>query len=403
MAFFTRKNTKKLNEVEENEQLFSATIEVNNRIANVSESQAMMIPIFKNGVELITNSIAQLPLQLLIKKQYNNIELIENDTRLNVLNKRSNVNTTAFLMKKAIVKDLILYGHAYVYRTGSELYVLEAKNMQLKQYTENGVTIVRTEYILNNSSGTHIFNESEIIHFENGSKGALYDGAETLESAINQQAYSKNIFKNGALPIGILKATSRLTDKAIQHLRSSWEGLYSGASKSGKTIILEDGLSFENVSLKPDELGLDKSSSRINSDIAKLLNIPLSMLEESANKYNSVATKNLLFLQTTVAPLLKIIEESFNNAFLYEHEEKQGYEFRFNTQELLRGTNEEQTELALKMFNNGSISYHEMRAMLELNFDDSTDYHKDSIGTVYRYQDGSILNLNTLNNEKEVS
>lgn len=404
MAFFTRKNTKKVNEVEEEvvvDPIFATTIEVSNHVSSISESQAMMIPIFKNGVEVITNSIAQLPVQLLIKKQYNNIELIENDKRLNVLNKRSNAYMTAFLMKKAIVKDLVLHGHAFLYKKESALYVLDAQNMQVNHYTDDDVTVSNTKFVFNNSKGTHIFEEDEIIHLKNGTKGVLYDGVETLQTALEQQLYNKNIIKNGALPVGLLKAGTRLTEKAIKNLRSSWENLYSGGSKAGKTILLEEGLEYQPLSLKPDELGLDKSASRINSDIAKLLNIPLSMLEESANKYGSVSTKNLLFLQTTIAPVLKIIEETFNNAFLYEHEENKGYEFRFNTQELLRGTNEEQADLALKLFEKGAISYHEMRAMLELTYDDSTDYHKDSIGSVYKYADGTILNLNTLNDDKK--
>lgn len=408
MAFFTKKNTKKSlasdKTIAEEENIFSATFEVNNHIANVSESQAMMIPVFKNSVEMITNSIAQLPLQLLIKKQYNNIEIIENDTRLNVLNKRANARLTAYAMKKAIVKDLILYGHAYLYRKDNKMHVLEAKNMQLKNYTVDNITIERTEFIFNNSKGTHIFNESEIIHFENGSNGVLYDGSETLESALNQQSYSKNIFKNGALPIGLLKASTRLTEKAINSLRKSWEGLYSGANKAGKTIILEEGLDYQPLSMKPSEMEISSLTSHVNSDIAKLFNIPLSMLEESANKYNSVSTKNLLFLQTTIAPILKILEETFNAALLYEHEEKQGYEFRFNTNELLRGTNEEQAELATMLFEKGAISHHQMRAMLELSYDDTKDFYKESQGFTYRYADGTILNLNTQQtNEKEVS
>lgn len=394
MAFFTRKNTKKLGSKDEEESLFSATIEVSNHLANISESQAMMIPIFKNAVEVITNSIAQLPLQLMNKKPFNNIEIIENDTRLNVLNKRANKYLTAYAMKKAIVKDLLLYGHAYLYRKGTGLHALEAKNTQMKFYTEDNVTIERTEYVYNNSKGSHLFGEKEIIHFTNGTKGILYDGSETLEMALNQQAYSKNIFKNGVMPMGLLKANTRLTEKAIQHLRASWEGLYTSATKAGKTIILEEGLDYQTLSLKPDELGLDKSSSRINSDIAKLFNIPLSMIEESANKYNSISAKNLLFLQTTISPLLKIIEETLNIAMLHEHEKKQGYEFRFNTQELLRGTNEEQAELATTLFNNGVISRNEVRANLELAYDDSKDFYKDSQGMIYRYSDGTILNLN---------
>ncbi|WP_010291350.1 phage portal protein [Kurthia massiliensis] len=394
MAFFTRKNTKKLGSNDDEETVFSATIEVNNHVASVSESQAMMIPIFKNAVEVITNSIAQLPLQLMAKKPFNNVEIIENDTRLNILNKRANRYLTAYSMKKEIVKDLLLYGHAYLYRKGTDLHALEAKNMQVKFYTEDNVTIARSEYIFTNSKGSHLFDEKEIIHFTNGTKGILYDGAETLEMALNQQSYSKNIFKNGVMPMGLLKASTRLTEKAIQHLRTSFQNLYSGSNKAGKTIILEEGLDYQTLSLKPDELGLDKSNSRINSDIAKLFNIPLSMLEESANKYNSISAHNLLFLQTTISPLLKIIEETLNAAMLYEYEENQGFEFRFNTQELLRGTNEEQAQLATMLFEKGVISRNEVRANLELAFDDSKDFYKDSQGMIYRYEDGTILNLN---------
>lgn len=405
MKFFNQFNTKKISENENNtaeEKIFSTTFEVSNHISVVSESQAMMIPIFKNGIEMISNSIAQLPLQLFAKRIGNNIEIIQNDSRLKILNKRSNPQTTAFSLKKDLVKDLILYGHAYIYRKNQHFFILPADQMSIQKYTTDKVTVERVEYILNNSNGKHIFNETEVIHFESGTNGVLYDGSETLESAINQQTYSKNIFKNGALPVGILKANTRLTEKAIKSLRESWENLYTGAQKSGKTLVLEDGLDYKPLSLDPERMGLDNSASRVNSEIAKLLNIPLSMLDESANKYNSVATKNLLFLQTTISPILKILEETFNFALLTSTEELQGFEFRFNTQEFLRGTNDEQSSLAIKLFTNGVISYHELRSMLELPYDDSQDYTKDSIGSVYRYADGTTLNLNTQTKTKEV-
>ncbi|WP_139384678.1 phage portal protein, partial [Salmonella enterica] len=132
----------------------------------------------------------------------------------------------------------------------------------------------------NNKTGTYEFTPDELIILtrdsEDGvtSSGILQNNSKLLRLALDEIEYSNGILKNGALPIGVLKATSRLSQKAIDNLRSSWENLYSGPKKAGKTIILEEGLDYNPISMKPSEMDLTNSKKNTVSEIARVFNIP---------------------------------------------------------------------------------------------------------------------------------
>lgn len=377
---------------------FSTSFVSSDRSYEVDEEQALQIPAFKTCLDLITNTISQLPINLFVESIDSNIQLLKDDSRSLLLNEKPNAFDTASKLKKDLVKDLLLYGRAYLYQKNEqEYFVLPSKNVTEEYYTNDGITVEEISYIYTNWKGTQQLTNDKVIRFDSGAKGVLHNGSEILSTAINELNYSKNILKNGALPVGILKAASRLTQKAIDNLRSSWESLYSGSTKAGKTIILEDGLSYENISYNPEQLQLNETSKRITAEIARLFNVPESLVNSSANKYNSLEQNNLQYLQYTIGPILKVIEETLDKHFLEEYELNSGYYFRFDTSEVLRTTEKEKVDTTLNLFNNGVLSFNEVRSRLDLSIIDSTkDYYKLNLGTVIKYKEtGDISIINT--------
>lgn len=387
MAFFKRKKATG----DYVNDFFSASFTSNNQNFTVTEEQALQIPAFKACVNLITNTIAELPINLM-QHDGDNVTILNNDLRLQML-KNPNVVDTASTLKTKLVKDLLLYGKAYLYNNGNELHVLQANFITEEYFSDDGFTIGDIEYIYN-FDGSHKLSKDKIIRFDSGTKGIL-SNSDLLEVASNALSYNKNILKNGSFGVGILKTASRLNETAINKLRETWQNLYGGFSKAGKTLILENGLSYESLGKSPEELQLNETSKNITSQICMLFNVSESLINDKSNKYNSLSTANTAFLQQTIQPILVTIQEQLNKSFLKPSE--QGLFFMFDTSQILKATESERIEATLKLFDDGVLSFNESRKRLDMTvIDDKKDYYKLDIGKALKNKaTGEVLNINT--------
>lgn len=392
MAFFKKKDNSYQNDY------FSTTFANSNYNLLVDERQAMQLPTFKACMQLIENSIASLPLKL-AKQSGMNTEYITNDKSLLMLQNPNTVDT-ATTLKQQLVHELLLYGRAYLYLNHNHLHVLKSHHVIEEYLTETGFTVDGISYTYK-FDGTHKLEEKNVIRFEY-SKGVLAHD-EVLQTALSAQSLNKTMLTNGTYTTGILKATSRLTDKAIKNLRASWENLYTGADKN-KTIILEEGLDYQPISLNADQLQLKDTEKALMSKICMLFNVSESLISDNSNKYDSLAIANTNFLQKTIAPILSTIEATLNKFFFNDEKMK----FIFDTSMILRATENENAEVTKALFNNGIVSFNEARSRLNLSVIDNTnDYYKHSIGEALRNKStNEILNINTQqttkNQEKEV-
>lgn len=369
--------------------------------ALISEEEALQIPSVVASVNLIANAISTLPIYLYEQADENDIRKVE-DERVNLLNHSSNQIDTAQSFKRKIVQDVLLHGRAFVYKKDGKLYHLPAKNVRIDEYTNDGITISRREFVYDGLK-TVTLNETEVFVIDSSTNGVLIDGGKVLQQASSQIDYSSSLLTNSAVPVGLLKATSRLTENAINRLRTSFENLYGGTKKAGRTVILEEGLDYKPLSLKPDELQLTESNKQIISEIARLFNIPESMINSSANKYNSLEQNGVQFLQNTLAPIITQIESSFDKHLLDGIEKQIGYYFRFDTSEIIRTTEETKIKTVSEAFNKGLISFNQMAAKLDLPKEEK-DFRLLSIGNVLKYDDGQMvfLNLGPQTNQPEV-
>lgn len=341
--------------------------------SNITPQEAMKIPAVSSAVELITSSVSQLPIYLYYKNEKDEIQKVE-DRRVFLLNNEPNDYINAHTFKKQIVKDYLLYGASYtkIDRHRNEvisLYSLPIEEVTIQKYRENSYKYTAR---INMSYGNEkeSFAPEEVIIILKDSKdgftgdGILKTNEETLKLALDEQDYTSSILKNGALPIGVLKSASRLTKEAIQRLKESWENLYSGPKKAGKTIILEEGLDYTPISMKPNELDLTNVRKHTVSEIARIFNVPESMINSDANKYASNEQNNIYFLQHCLAPIITAIEASFNKSLLLEDEKEAGYFFSFDVSELLRTTEKEKIETTTRAMEKGLLSVNEARAKI---------------------------------------
>ncbi len=374
---------------------FSATLYSSVRLAaELDEIKALQVPTVKAAVELITSSIAQLPIYLYAEDTERAINRIHDDKRESLLNHEPNRYDSGQVIKKKIVQDYLLRGKAYLYQKNGELHYLEAKNINERTHSLDGFTAVKKEFEYKGKM-TVIFNEKEILVIDSGTNGLLVDSGKLLNTAYEQLNYHQAFLTNGAMPNAVLKAASRLTEKAIERLRNGFENLYSGTKKAGNTLILEEGLDYQAVSGRPDEFGLYEGSRLSTSEIARVFNIPESMLNSAANKYASLEQNNIQFLQNCISPIVTAIESAFDKYLLNSTEKQTGHFFRFDTSELLRTTEEQKVKTTVEALRGSLISFNEARAKLDMK-PEKKDFYMLSLGHVLKdAETGELTVFNT--------
>lgn len=376
--------------------------------SGISEEEAMQIPAVSASIDLITGAIAQMDFYL-VKKDEKTGESIRkvNDPRLILLNREPNDEMDAYTFKKAMTRDFLFHGtsNSVVERNLNDvsgLYLLPTDQISVQSYLHNGYKRY-SETTLQNGNGVHKFSNHQLLTVLRNSKdgfigqGILSQNEKVLRMAMDETKYAASILKNGSLPLGILRADKKISSAAFANLKSSWSDLYQGADKAGKTVILEEGLDYKPISLNPNDLQLTESKKSTISEIARILNMPESMINSSAAKYGSNERDNIAFLQYCIAPIVKSIEGAVNRSLLLEEEKLEGYEFRIDASKLLRMTRKERAEAISQEFNGGLISFWEARGELDKADKTREDYFKMTLGTVmYKYKDDEMVIPNTM-------
>lgn len=395
MAFWNKTEKRS---VEETPTFGGVEVNVNGQLfggMNVTEKTVMEIPTVEACVSLIANTIASLPIDLKQQNRDGSVEKVTKDKqeRVFLLNQENEENMSSRDLIKNTVKDYLLHGQAFTYkryevktvhgeplRKLKELNYLPAKNMQITKIYNDGIKHTNAEYQLTTFTGQYVggnkhktFTPNELLRVSNNlinafeGEGLLIRGDKLFKQALAEIEYTNGIYDRGALPLGILKTTARLSQTAIDRIRLAWSKLYGGVKNSAKTVILEEGMTFDKISMNPDEMQMNETTDRTDSRICKLFGVPESMISAKANKYNSVEQNSLHFLKHTIAPILIALEQAFDRQLLTEKEKKEkGYFFRFDVSELLRATEKERMEAIGLGLEKGLLTINEAREKLDL-------------------------------------
>ncbi len=348
---------------------------------NVNEETARKVVALQSGIDLIANAISTLPCYL-YRRNKDGERVKVDDYRNYLLNASPSETVVASNLKYNIVKNLILKGNSYTLITYDKLgkvkELLYLKNVTVgKVKLSDGTVNFKYSFTLNDKYMTVNHHEMINIIKDNDDscsykgRGVLEKGMELLNIAASENKYAYSSL-NGVNVKGYLSKDTKLSSEAKENLKESWKKFYTGADKTS-TPILEEGLEFKQLNLKPAEIELLQSRQFTIKQIAMLLNIPFSYLVDSASSYNNSAEEALRFLRQTLSPYIRLMEENFNKYLLTEKEKGQGYFFEFDTQEILRVSVKEQIDYLDKATKGGLMTLAESRRKLNLPYIEGTD------------------------------
>lgn len=361
----------------------------------ITEDSVMAIPSFGAAVALVADTVASLDI-LMMKNSDEGVPLpVKNDYRTALLNSQVNESMSAFNYKRSVVKDLLLYGRSFSYIDRSKnningIYPLMSKDMTTEVYTYGGYKYYGV-YTYNSQSGSYNYDEDDLMNVISDtpdgitSTGIMSDYAPTLQLALAQRDYEKNLMANGAVPVGAVSSQRTVAQETLDRLKSQFNQSYTGSKNAGKTLFLEGGLEYKQISTNPDNMQLDSSKKAMLGEIARMFNIPETLINASANKYNSNEQNNLQFFQYCLKPILSSFEAAINKELLLESEKEDGIFFKFDTDTIMQNTFKEKVASYGALYDKGLISYDEFRNKFGFADIAGDDFINLSLGSVLYY------------------
>ncbi|MDT7048439.1 phage portal protein, partial [Providencia stuartii] len=143
-------------------------------------------------------------------------------------------------------------------------------------------------------------------------------GRNILGSAIATDETAAKIFRNGLLASGFLSSKTALTKEQREKLRGYLNAFIS-SENAGKLMILENDLTYNGISMNPEDAQLLQSRSWSIEEICRWFRVPPFMVghaDKQSSWASSVEGMNMQFLTNTLRPLLVNIEQEINRCLL---------------------------------------------------------------------------------------
>ncbi len=140
-------------------------------------------------------------------------------------------------------------------------------------------------------------------------------------------------------------------------------------------MILEDGLKYQQVSLKNSDAQYLETKKFQKSEIASIFRVPMHLVNSLENAtFTNIEHQSKEFIEYTMLPIALDIAQQMQIQLLSEDEwDKYFIDFNFNT--LLKGDYKTRTEGYKTMIQNGVMSINEVRELENLNYIENGDEH----------------------------
>lgn len=338
----------------------------------VDEKTSLSSSVVYACVKNISETIATLPIRV-----YNNSSgspIADSKHPINFLvSNRPSENLGKIDFIQTLLTYTLLWGNGYarITKNNARVTSLDLKHPGLVDvFILNGVLWYELFKIeANTKTREALVRADEMIHIQGVSVNGVYGispiraHSETIGIGMAATQFGGNFFKNGANMSGMLQHPRNLSQDAIDRLKVQFNEQYAGINASQKTMILEEGMIYNRISIPPNDAQMIETRKYSVEDVARIFRVQLNKVQsQEQTSYNSIEQENINWTTDTLRPWIKKIEEEFTYK-LFRKSEQGTYTIEINLNALLRGDTKARAEFYTKLFAMGSLSANEIRAM----------------------------------------
>lgn len=334
-----------------------------------SRENAMLLSTVYRCVDVISDSVAQLPLETFKVDSEGFKRLYLDHPAYTLMNEEPNENMTRFTFFKTMVASVLLKGNAYAYierdnrGNAEQLVYLNVHSVDIV-WVEDKEGVKRKRYKVIGFGD--LVDPKDMIHILNFS----YDGIigvstltharQTLGISTDSESKAAGFLKGAGGISGILTIeNTRLNQEQKDQNYREWNNRI--ANNPGGIVIFEQNQKFQAITINPKDAQLLESREFNVVDICRFFSVsPVKAFDLSKSSYATVEATQLAFLTDTVAPMLTKIELELQRKVFLPSEKRQ-VKAEFNTSGFLRADKAAQATYLKTMFNIGAMTPNEIR------------------------------------------
>jgi HK97 family phage portal protein len=322
-------------------------------------------------IRLLSESISTLPLKVYVREADGSRKLAQDHPAYQVLCRRPNLEMTPSRFMLLVVASICLRGNAFVEKKmiGRKLVALDPllpQNMVVKRLPTG-----KLEYTYTENGTKRVIPVDRMMHIRGfGLDGVcgmmpLSSGRDVFGAAMAVDEAAAKIFENGLQSTGFLSSKTALNKEQRERLRKSLQS-FIGSKNAGKLMVLENELSYQNVTMNPEAAQLLESRAFSIEEICRWFRVPPFMVghvTKQSSWASSVEGMNLIFLTNTLRPLLVNIEQEIARCLLDGDED---YFAEFSVEGLLRADSVGRSAYYTTALQNGWMSRNDVRRLENL-------------------------------------
>lgn len=323
-------------------------------------------------VRVLAESIASLPL-LVYERVGRGKERAPGHPLYSLLHDAPNPEITSFEWRETLVGYVALWGNGHSQiewlnggRPGA-LWPLRPDRVSMKR--EGG----RLVYLYEGEGGRQRLVGEDVLHVRglggNGLEGysPIRLAREAIGLGMAAQEYGARFFSNDATPGGLLMHPGVLGDEAHLNLQKSWDARHQGVGRSHRVTILEEGMSYQQVGIPPQDAQFLETRKYQRAEIASIFRVPPHLIGDLERAtFSNIEHQSIEFVTHTIRPWLVRIEQGLSRALL-SPAERQRYSIEFLIDGLLRGDTVSRNQAYAIAVQNGWMNRNEVRERENLN------------------------------------
>jgi HK97 family phage portal protein len=328
-------------------------------------------------VNLLVGTQASLPLMVYRTDQQGQRTLAPDHPLYRVLHDSPNADQTAIDFWEFICACIELHGNAYceIERANDGRVIALAPPIAPEIVQVRRLGNGDMEYRWTEGRTPRRETQQRILHIR-GFGGSPLGGLSTLSfgrqafglaRAVNSAA--KATFANGAKPSGVMSVDKALTKQQRIDAEELLQQKYQGAMNAGVPMLLDNGLTWQSITINPDDAQMLESRGFSVEEICRFFGVPPHMVGHTDNSTSwgtGLEQQTLGFQKFTLRRRLKRIEQALEKQLLTARDRAEGVTIEFNLEGLLRGDSKARSDFYGAMTRIGVMTINEVRALENL-------------------------------------
>lgn len=339
----------------------------------INDRTALSIAAFWRGINIYANTIGALDFYIAERDERGARRPSFDHPAYDLLHTRPNKISTSMRLRQALIGHVFTNGNGYleIEWDARGRYPVALHLMDPREITPTWNSD-KTSIVYRQNFGPDLPPE-DVIHIAmfgwDGLRGysPVTTHRDNLSIPAAQRTYQAALFGNGLGMRGHIEIPGTATTKQKAEIRDNMNRVHQGPANAGNFGILDNGGKWVQTQFSPQDAEVILGCRFSVEEVARILNLPPHLLGvmEGTN-FATIEEQNIQFYQMSIYPVVKAIEQEFNNK-LFGPIERTRYSVYHDVSTLLRGNTQAQRAQEKEDLATGVRSINEIRIERGLN------------------------------------